>query len=237
MNGSELRVEVKSAQHLAPANAKGTADPFVVLQFKDKKFLTNTIPASLNPSWNESFMFKVTERTGDLLLFIKNKSFFGEKLIGKVSIPLATLKDQLKIEQFFQLNDENDKKTTGKILLELQWIWSNVRYLSDICKQLEKLIDEEQERLSMIKEKLDNLRRPFGHLTELNTRADMIATPGSRTESHEENFAHRFSETMSLKISIVVENEDYLYYSILTYMLLSVVINFARPDFLNVKSI
>lgn len=235
MIGSELRVGVLSARDLAPSNAKGTANPFVVLQLGKVKFATNVKSENLNPSWNESFNFKIEQRGGELEAVVKSKSVFGETVIGKVLVPLSSLSDQMKYQQFYTLNDDSGK-ACGKLLLELQWIWSNSKYLKDICAQLEKIIAERENRLEQIREKLDNLRRPFGNLMSLGTHADMIGTPVSGTYSAGEILPQRFSVT-SLKFSIVVENEDYLYYSIIFYMLLSVIINFSRPDFFNVRSI
>ena len=235
MIGSELRICVISARDLNPANAKGTANPFTVLQFENTKFATQVKSENLNPVWNESFNFKIEKRGGELEAVVKNKSTFGEGVIGKVSIPLSSLSDQMKNQQFYTLNDESGK-ICGKLLLELQWIWSNSKYLMDICGQISKIIAERENRLEQIREKLDNLKRPFGNLMSLGTHADMIGTPVSGTYTAGEILPNRFSVT-SLRFSIVVENEDYLYYSIIFYMLISVIINFSRPDFFNVAGI
>ena len=235
MIGSELRICVISAKELTPANTKGTANPFIVLQFENLKFATQVKSDNLNPVWNESFNFKIEKRGGELEATVKNKSTFGEAIIGKVLIPLNTLSGQMKNQQYYILTDESGR-TCGKLLLELQWIWSNTKYLTDICGQISKIITERENRLEQLREKLDNLRRPFGNLMSLGTHTDMIGTPVSGTNSVGEILPNKFSVT-SMRFSIIVENEDYLYYSIILYMLLSVIINFSRPDFFNVAGI
>lgn len=237
MEGSVLTLSLLRGQDFQPSTASGTANPFVVIQCGDKKVSSAVINSNLNPVWNEEFTFPVNSKNEVLSLVVQSKNMFGSSFMGKVSIQLNTLLDQLKHEQFFQLTDEVGNKSQGRIKIELQFIWSKVRFFKDICKEQEKMIQDDQARIEQIKEKLNNLRRPFGYLADLNTRPDIIGTPVSGTVNFEEKVFQRLEELTSVRISIVAESEDYLYYSILAYMILSVFICFARPDFFNVKSI
>lgn len=237
MEGSVLTLSLLNAQNLAPSNATGLANSFVVIQCGSQKVTSSVINSNLSPAWNESYTMRVDNKNEILTLVVNSKNMFGSSFVGKVNIPLNTLLDQLKHEQFFQLTDEIGNKSQGRIRLELQFVWSKVKYFKDICKEQERIIMEDQMRLEQIKEKLNNLRRPFGHLTDLNTKLDMIGTPQSGTFNFEGKVVQRLEELTSVRISIIAESEDYLYYSILVYMVLSILICFGKPDFLNVFGI
>ena len=61
----QLKVEVIQAQELPAMDMSGTSDPYVkvyVLPDKKKKFETKVYRKTLNPIFNETFVFKVGEK-------------------------------------------------------------------------------------------------------------------------------------------------------------------------------
>lgn len=235
MYGSSLSIIVKSAQNLIPSNSSGSADPYVIIECGGKKIETSLVPGSLNPIWDESYTFPITSKDLDVTFTVMSKSMLGDKFVGKLAIPLKTLADQLKREQYFSLSSQKyGEKWQGRICLELQWIWSKTRYYKDINSEWERIIAEDMERLEQLREQLDKLKKPFGYLREPYGRTD-ITTPASGTFHFEEKLVQKLEEITNGKISIVVENEDYMYYMIIMYMVFAVLINFMRPDFFNVR--
>jgi C2 domain/EF-hand domain pair len=236
MKGSVVTVGIKSAQNLYPCTTDGLANPYVIVECGDHKIETSILYNTLNPIWQEVYSFPVLSKGLQLKLVIMSKGLFGDKFIGKISIPLKSLYDQLKHEQYFSLSGETEgEKWQGRIFLELQWIWSKVKYLKDISFQWEKIIKEDEEKLELLKIQLDRLRKPFGYLTDFNKND--LGTPGSNTIQIEEKNSLKIEELTNGMINVIIENQGYLYVSLIIYMILSILVCFSRPDFVNVRDI
>jgi synaptotagmin-1 len=95
----ELKVEVIQAQELPAMDMSGTSDPYVkvyVLPDKKKKFETKVYRKTLNPIFNETFIFKnlaYGEIGGRTLVFAVYDfdRFSRHDQIGEVQIPLNTV--------------------------------------------------------------------------------------------------------------------------------------------------
>ena len=232
MQGSVLTVTVKSAQNLFQSSADSSN--FVALECSGQKVETKAVSGATNLIWEESFSFPIAAKGLDLKLRVLSKGVFGNKFIGKVTIPSTALADQLKHEQYFALQaDTAGEAWQGRICLELQWIWSRVKYYKDITNEWENIIKSDQERLDDLKDQLEKLRKPFGYMKDLNLRNE-VATPTSGTFQFEEKLVNKLEELTNGKISMVVEHEGYLYLSLILYMVFAVLMNFLRPDFVNV---
>lgn len=61
MSNLKLGVEVVGAHDLVPKDGEGSSSPFVELHFDGQKFRTSTKEKDLNPVWNESLYFNVSD--------------------------------------------------------------------------------------------------------------------------------------------------------------------------------
>ncbi|EEF50507.1 synaptotagmin, putative [Ricinus communis] len=61
MNNLRLGVEVVGAHDLMPKDGQGSASAFVEIHFDHQKFRTTTKEKDLNPVWNESFYFNISD--------------------------------------------------------------------------------------------------------------------------------------------------------------------------------
>ncbi|CAL5401021.1 unnamed protein product [Camellia sinensis] len=61
MSSLKLGVEVVSAHNLLPKDGQGSASTFVELHFDNMKFRTTVKEKDLNPVWNETFYFNVSD--------------------------------------------------------------------------------------------------------------------------------------------------------------------------------
>ncbi|CAF0782938.1 unnamed protein product [Adineta steineri] len=95
----ELKVEVIQAQELPPMDLSGTSDPYVkvyVLPDKKKKFETKVYRKTLNPVFNETFIFKnlaygdIGSKTLVFAVYDFDR-FSRHDQIGEVLIPLNTV--------------------------------------------------------------------------------------------------------------------------------------------------
>lgn len=92
MNNLRLAVEVVRAHNLLPKDGEGSSSAAVELSFDGQKFRTTTKEKDLNPFWNETFHFNVSNPldlhnlTLDAHLFSINKAAGKKHSLGKVRI-------------------------------------------------------------------------------------------------------------------------------------------------------
>uniref|UniRef100_A0A2P2MYI3 Synaptotagmin n=1 Tax=Rhizophora mucronata TaxID=61149 RepID=A0A2P2MYI3_RHIMU len=92
MSNFKLGVEVVSAHDLMPRDGQGSANTFVELHFDHQKFRTTTKDKDLNPYWNESFYFNISDPnnlsnlTLDAYVYHHNKENNSRTYLGKVRL-------------------------------------------------------------------------------------------------------------------------------------------------------
>lgn len=92
MSNLKLGVEVVSAHNLLPKDGQGSSSAFVELQFGGQKFRTTVKEKDLNPYWNETFYFNVSNpdelsnKTLEANVNNSNKNGHSKSSLGKVRI-------------------------------------------------------------------------------------------------------------------------------------------------------
>ncbi|XP_042512052.1 FT-interacting protein 3 [Macadamia integrifolia] len=92
MSNLKLGVEVVSAHDLMPKDGEGSASSFVELHFDTQKFRTTVKEKDLNPVWNESFYFNITDPTNlqnltlDVYVYNNNKATHSRSFLGRVRV-------------------------------------------------------------------------------------------------------------------------------------------------------
>lgn len=80
-------------------------------------------------------------------------------------IPLETLKDQMKMDTWYDLESTNPaEKWQGEIRIETQWIHSRVRFFSSLIKKLDQLLLTDEQDRKNIEKHLAKVRSPFVYL-------------------------------------------------------------------------
>lgn len=107
-------IKVKSGENLPKMDIGGTSDPYVKLTIStdtDEWATTRCIKKSLNPTWDESFLFYVTNPTSDSLQFkVWDKDAIGsDDLMGTLTVPLNTFQVGVPQEKSFALMPPNKK--------------------------------------------------------------------------------------------------------------------------------
>ena len=87
---------VHSARNLIPMDKGGSSDPFVTMKIQDKTRLKRTTikKKTLDPVWEESFDFEITEPKYDMLKFTvyDYDKYTNNDFLGEASLPaLAVL--------------------------------------------------------------------------------------------------------------------------------------------------
>lgn len=95
-----LEIRVERAKSLPGADVDGSSDPFVCLHLgkkgsgKSSMRKTSVKTKTLNPEWNESFVFPLEEaqRSEKLVVVCKDHDVSGDDMLGKAEIDLGALR-------------------------------------------------------------------------------------------------------------------------------------------------
>ncbi|KAJ4950901.1 hypothetical protein NE237_027733 [Protea cynaroides] len=92
MSSLKLGVEVVSAHDLMAKDGEGSASSFVELHFDNQKFRSTVKEKDLNPVWNETFYFNITDPTNlqnltlDAYVYNNNKATHSRSFLGRVRL-------------------------------------------------------------------------------------------------------------------------------------------------------
>ena len=67
---------------------------------------------------------------------VYDKDTFSDDYIGEVTVPLAELKNQQKVDKWLNLVDK-EQKQVGKIHVTMQWVWSKAAQIEEQRKSQE----------------------------------------------------------------------------------------------------
>lgn len=92
MNNLKLGVEVTAAHGLVAKDGEGSSSAYVELNFDDQRFRTSTKEKDLNPVWNETFYFNISDPnnlsnlTLEAWVYSYNKQTRSKNFLGKVCL-------------------------------------------------------------------------------------------------------------------------------------------------------
>lgn len=118
---SDLRnisVMVKSAKCLPKMDLSGKADPYVTIHIGAKEKKTAVIKKTLDPTWNESFMFELRQNsTANIVFTVMDRDNVGhDEPMGYVSIPVQEVFEQQNIEREYELMHKDGKAKNETLL-------------------------------------------------------------------------------------------------------------------------
>uniref|UniRef100_A0A3Q4HGD9 Synaptotagmin IIa n=1 Tax=Neolamprologus brichardi TaxID=32507 RepID=A0A3Q4HGD9_NEOBR len=128
---TNLTVGILQAADLLSMDSGGTSDPYVkvfVLPDKKKKFDTKVHKKTLNPVFNETFIFKIPfqEMGGKTLVMsvYDFDRFSKHDVIGEIKIPMNTLDLAKPIEEWRDLDsaDQEEPEKLGDICISLRYV-------------------------------------------------------------------------------------------------------------------
>uniref|UniRef100_A0A3Q3AY11 Synaptotagmin n=1 Tax=Kryptolebias marmoratus TaxID=37003 RepID=A0A3Q3AY11_KRYMA len=131
MQGGELTVGILQAADLMSMDSGGTSDPYVRVLLhpdKKKKFDTKVHKKTLNPVFNETFVFKVPyEELGGKTLMMSvydYDRFSKHDVIGEVKLPMNTIDLGRPIEEWRDLEsaDQEEPEKLGDICISLRYV-------------------------------------------------------------------------------------------------------------------
>jgi hypothetical protein len=91
-----------------------------------------------------------------------------------VMVPLESLRDQLKHEEVFPLNFMDGKASDARLQCTLQWIHSNIKFLTDVIKKWDASIADQKIKKREYVESLNIIYEPFDNMRHLQMREEPI---------------------------------------------------------------
>ncbi|ETO23355.1 hypothetical protein RFI_13829 [Reticulomyxa filosa] len=89
----EVKLTVNNGKDLPAMDKSGTSDPYVVVEIGKKTFKTKHVTKSLNPSWNESFLFSVKDPVHEKIsIKVFDYNAFGNATkMGELTLPVVNI--------------------------------------------------------------------------------------------------------------------------------------------------
>jgi serine/threonine protein kinase len=129
-----LRVTIVAARNLIPMDKGDTSDPFVTLKVQDKTRLyrSSVVKKSLDPTWNETFDFDISDPKYDTLRFFvydydkySTNDFLGECSLPCIAVinlgPDAEYDDWLPLLDKWQTTRKPHAKERGDLRIKARW--------------------------------------------------------------------------------------------------------------------
>lgn len=113
---------------------------------------------------NYSFIYSNIETGRETIeIDVLDYSSSSQSLIGKINIQVNAFRDQLKHDEWFDL----ERNQGGRLHLNVQWIHSKVKFLSDVVDKWNDHIKIQEEDLFDYEKDLEVIYEPFKGLQGL----------------------------------------------------------------------
>ncbi|KAJ7538397.1 hypothetical protein O6H91_11G046200 [Diphasiastrum complanatum] len=115
--GRRLKITALEGKNLAPKDRTGKSDPYLKLQYGKIVRKTKAIPQTLNPTWNQSFVFHEVSNEEYLKLKCYDQDFFtNDEKMGSARINVRMLEAGVGKDIWLPL----EKIETGEIKLKME---------------------------------------------------------------------------------------------------------------------
>ncbi|VDD80431.1 unnamed protein product [Mesocestoides corti] len=91
-----LRVKVIAATGLTAKDVNGKPNPYCLVELINMRAQTHTIKKTINPSWQKTFVFPVTDIHAILYVTVNDEDKTKSDFLGRVAIPLLKVSSLLK---------------------------------------------------------------------------------------------------------------------------------------------
>lgn len=164
MEKSVLTATVIEARYIKLTDYNSQADIYVVVECGNHSAQTKHIEGVQNPIWDETFHFDISNGKEEIRVSIMDRNMMKQDtVVGVLYIPIQTLSDQQKVEDWFNLEDPHGGygESNGRIRLQLWWIHSKTKLIEDRIMQTEEDIDKIHGDKQYYIDKVSQLREPF----------------------------------------------------------------------------
>ena len=158
-NKSNLYITIFEAKDLDDGGLISECNPFVQITFQGTTQKTSIKNNDFNPAWDENFKFGIKSVNQDekIKFEVLNKTFFGEKSLGSITINLNNLIDKDELEELFDLHPGK-----GKIRMKLKCILNLVNHYNKAIKKKEEDLEFFNGLFSQMQIYEEQMQNPFG---------------------------------------------------------------------------
>ncbi|MEW5315853.1 MAG: hypothetical protein WDW38_007255 [Sanguina aurantia] len=131
-----LRVQLKSATELRPADVTGASDPYAVLSVGSSVGRSRVVNASLNPTWDEVFWLYVRDPESEMLKVRLWDSDFlkSDDDLGNAMMPIARLLETVNTATPVELTLRDPGAGRGKVQLSVTYLPFSGGATSPTCR-------------------------------------------------------------------------------------------------------
>lgn len=176
---SILKIWLLEARNLPSSNFQGLSSPYVILKFEGQEFKSSFKNNSLDPVFNENFLFTPYKKSSILEIEVWGKGNFmkSDSILGKTKIFLQNYDDQQKTNILLEINEQGLFKeingtddsnmdlseiTSPYLSINLQFIYNKLKYYSDNFNRIEGKIEITKQHIMELNHYCENFHQPFG---------------------------------------------------------------------------
>jgi len=162
MEKSVLTITVIEARYIIAGDHDALNDIYVLIECANQTAQTKHLENNQNPIWDESFQFDIYTGKEEIKVSVLDRNMMKQDIvIGVLYLPIAHLSDQVKIEDWYNLESPHGGQSQGRIRLQLWWIHSKIKLIEDRIVQTEEDIGKILEDKKYYQDKVKQLREPF----------------------------------------------------------------------------
>jgi len=168
----QLQVTIVSASGLRAADLGGKSDPFAVVELNNISYETATHIKTLDPRWDETYVFNVLDITDILYITVYDKDILGDpEFLGRVALPLLRVVPDGS-EQVYALKSKKfEKRAKGvhpAIVIRCSLHWNLARAAVKTIKPQETTSPEPFKR-RVFSENVSRMKKIISVLGRLNS--------------------------------------------------------------------
>lgn len=170
MEKSTLTVTVIEARYIKLTDYDSQGDLYVVIECGNQSSQTQHKEGMKTPIWDESFTFDIVNGKEEIRVSVMDRNMMKQdSVVGVLYIPIQTLSDQQKVEDWFNLEDPQGGygESNGRIRLQLWWVYSKTKLIEDRIVQTDEDIEKIYSDKSYYTTKVTQLREPFPWLENI----------------------------------------------------------------------
>ena len=168
----QLQVTLVCASGLHAADFGGKSDPFAVVELNNVSYETATQNKTLEPRWDETFVFNVQDITDILYITVYDRDILGDpEFLGRVAVPLLRIDPDGSDQSYALKSKRFEKRAKGvhpAIVIRCSLNWNPARAAVKTIKPQEKTTPEPFKR-RVFSENVNRMKKIFGVLSRLNT--------------------------------------------------------------------
>lgn len=229
MENSHLIVKVLYARDLFDQTGQ-PFQPMVTLESENQRYETEAVADNSEYfEWAEDFNIPIQHTNSNLTVCLCNH--FGDPELH-LNIPLEKLRDQIKKDQEFQMSYMDGRQSETVIGLQLQWIHSYVKFLTDVIQNWDNTIKEQKDNKDVYVDSLNVIYEPFDNLRHLQIpRQQKIAYNNSNIYTETNRREAKFASVPAGKSTLF---QQILFWLMVSLLFLSLFHNFHRCVFYDV---